>query len=378
MMKIAYACVLTAVCAHEACPSSDPTCSAAEEAALLQHAAKRHVKSGPSPYTQAGTPLKSSKCGDATQCRQDFVNKLSSSWKVDSTQPFLVGIGQPIFTLTPENVTRNDWHQMETSSTSGDTNEGSTKELSSQLGIDASYYAFEGSAQIDVKTLTSSKTASFFSKRFDSFVDFEMVNDVLDPAEVLTPEAKTILTTWTLDQIHATLGDFYATKLSFGGTVANSIVTTMYEGESSDSLSSSVKAAYGKATLSGSVKASFSGSTEFSNEGHNFTMKTSVNGGDELVWISDLQSDCSNYEEVKHEWAKAMVMDHMMPVKFALQPMWRLLEHIDSAKSEKLKEYMLVQWKNSVQTLPYEKHGRCVPPACEPVTPALPANRRRH
>lgn len=355
-MKVAYACVLTAVCAHEACPSSDPTCSAAEEAALLQHAAKRHVKVEPSPCTiesPSDKPKKSSKCVDDPECKQDFVDKLASSWKASSDEPFLVGIGQKIFTLTPEVVTRNEWHQMTSSDMEGDTNEESTQRMSVDMGIDASYYAFEGKAQLSVKAMTSSKTASFYSKQFDQFVDFEMVSDVLDPADVITPEAKKILTTWTVQQIHDTLGDFYATKLSFGGTVAKTIVTTMYEDESAASLSSSMQAEYGKAFLSGKVKASFSGKTSFSGSGHNFTTKTTVNGGDELLWISDLNHNCSNYEEVKCKWGKAMTEDTMIPVKFALQPLWRVIEHTDSAKSEELKKYMLKVWKNSRQILPY-------------------------
>lgn len=203
-------------------------------------------------------------------------------------------------------------------------------------------------------SLSSISQSHFKQFRFDKVITAEIIHIShvnFDLWPKLSPQAQSFLLEKTVQQIHTTFGDFYATEASVGGIFQQSVTMQMRASDDKLSLESSIQASF--SSLAGSAAASLSGSAsvdaKVENRKANVMLK--VLGGKADVW---LQLSGNNQLETQKKWANSVTPENMFPTGMRLVPLWSLLEHKNAnfGKAAELQKYMKEQWAKSKSKIP--------------------------
>jgi len=276
---------------------------------------------------------------------------LAYSWRANAAQPFLVEPARVIFNLTPGEVAKRTFSKANAEIITSESCGEFATEVAAHLGVKGSYLAFEGAAESSLSSIARSQYKQF---RLDKMITADIlhvshVNFDLWPK--LSPQSKSYLLEKTVQQIHTTFGDFYATQASLGGIFQQTVIMQMRESDNRFDLESSIQASF--SNLASSAAASLSGSASVVAKVKNRDAKVmlKVLGGEAEIWLH-LSGD--NQQETQKKWANSVTTENMFPLSMRLVPLWSLLEHKDAnpTKAEELKRYMKDQWAKSKAKLP--------------------------
>lgn len=276
---------------------------------------------------------------------------LAMSWRIDSSQPKLVGPSRKIFEFETEDVASLPFSKMRHESISSESSKEYAKQISADLKVSGSGWGFEAAAEASLHSMGSSQSKQF---RLDKFITAEQRKTSivpLAPWAKLYPHVKDFMLNETVEKIHHVLGDFYATEITLGGVFQQTVTTEWRAGDTKTDLRAMVEGSYN--ALAYSARASVSGSTSVSAKIGSRAAKVSLKilGGNANVWLG---LTGSNQDDIQTKWANTITASNMFPVNMHLVPLWTLLEDktANPAKAAALQRYMVREWKAAAQSIP--------------------------
>lgn len=275
---------------------------------------------------------------------------LAMTWRIDDHAPYFLTPGARIFDFQAGDFSKQSFKTSKVSEVKGESSKEFGQDFSSKVGVDASYMAFSGSAELSFQSTDSRRVKKFCMMRSNIFTDFKLSSNVPFPHKRLTAEWKKFLLEATAEAIHERLGDFFAVELMYGGAMKTTTTTEMIAGESASSIEGKLRASYDN-ILSASLSASAGKTSTYASSEHSFKSSTSTYGGDAKIWAG-LSHD--NFDEIHDLWAKSIKDINEIEVGFTLRPIWELLDHddMDKGKADKLKTIMVDAWKFAANGIP--------------------------
>ena len=163
------------------------------------------------------------------------------------------------------------------------------------------------------------------------------------------------------------LGLFYAKAANLGGVVQKSYTVEVTERDTQSSVESELKASFGFSLLGGKASASGSVSSRKSRSAAGARVETSfhVEGGNTGLWLglSTIPTDAYAFHRLQQKWAASVSSQNLYPFDVELHPIWEIVSHVDTAKGEALRTYLLAQWKKEASQFNPTKFY--VPSACD-------------
>lgn len=277
------------------------------------------------------------------------------SWRIDPSQPFLVGPGRLLFDYADDDVTTRLIPKLNKEEITSSGVRGFASEVSAQVGISGGYNwgteAFSGAANASFQSMTSAHVKQF---RYDSYttVQYQHISATpLFPFEKLRPDAKRLLLNGSVSQIVKILGEFYTTSAYLGGIYQETVTMDKRATDTEASLQASITANY--KGLSGAAGASLSGGASTSAMVGNRAAKVKLRvlGGDTRKWLA---LTAENHQEIQDAWSHSVTEENLYPVKIRLVPIWELLEDpmANPAKALELQNYLVRRWEETSATVP--------------------------
>lgn len=282
---------------------------------------------------------------------------LAQSWRVDSSQPYLVAPGRQLFTADDDDMFLTPFRKVDTEEYSSNSAEDFANQISMALDVSGQYgdaavgNAFTASAQMSLdRVRTSNKKQYRYDQIIKATVAHMSSRHMLRHKE-LRPDVKDFLLTAEPSVIHQTLGDFYATEVFVGGVFQMTVTTVERASDTKTEMNSAIKADMESVLSSASVSLSVGGSVSSEISSREMTTKVQAMGGDTTIWLA-LSED--NMDTVKADWAATIDDTNAFPIGFKLSPLWVLLDNADMSplKAKELKTYMTNKWAEDAARVP--------------------------
>jgi len=282
------------------------------------------------------------------QCFPDPVTGLSGAhaalamaWHADPDAPYLVSPGSRLFEYEDEEINSVSVPTAVSETKISDSYETYAKAICASIGIEveARPYGVEAAAAASASAVWGTSSSTY---RFDQYVKAKKMRisrNGVYAHEHLTDSARRFLLEAKPSEIVATLGQFYATSVTYGGLYQLTIMTERSYYDSSKSIAASISGSFRRFAFKAKASLSGAAASTHTEGGRNYHLKMRVLGGETTPWLG-LQSN--NYDDIQREWVQTITEENMYPVGVRLRPLWVLLDHpdMDPKKAEELKSYM--------------------------------------
>lgn len=264
-------------------------------------------------------------------------------------RPSLIAETISLFDLPEDIVSTVSTPFMRTEIISSSSVKETASKFSLEVGIEARYKAFSGTAQTSTERVSSSRVAKL---RVDRLVRSEMFRTTIDdlsPHNYLKDSVKEFLLNESPERVVSRLGEFYAEQLTLGGVFQSTHVKDASETDSSTAFSAQVtaKADFLIASAAGSVGTSVSSSER--EELKKISTKYMVKGGDTTLWLS---LGGRTVADVQRRWAASVTAENLYPIRYKLRPLWMLLKPLNAAKGAALERFLKAKWEAEDRSIP--------------------------
>lgn len=263
------------------------------------------------------------------------------SWRIDPSAPYLVTAATRISDEPEEDLTRVEWPLADREVKDSSSTEEYSREISMSLGVEASYGAFSMASQLSLESVSSERHQMFRRVDNSKFSTHQITSDLLDPVKRLNEATKKRLLNEPVEKIHEEFGDFFATKVLYGGVAQATYITTLSDGEQSSTVRAEMSASYSGLLSSARASLSVGSTMTYKSSKRSFQAKMAVRGGDPTILMRQ-----GDWQQLKEQWSKTFNETNQFPVKMDLRPLWILLDSDDMnrQKSTELKAHMLQAW----------------------------------
>ena len=224
--------------------------------------------------------------------------------------------------------------------------------VAATMGVAGYFGAFSAAASMAV-----SKSAEYSIKtaRLDEFVRFNQEHAMAagafrtQPHTKLDPSLKTYIEAVRLSRVQdiaETLGSFYARSTNLGGVVQKTYTMQATEYDTQASVEAALKAGRGNSLIGGEGSFTDGHTKRTDVEGAQMSTRFHAEGGDTRLWLA-VNERGANFEEVQQRWAASFAADghDLYPWGLELRPIWELVERIDAAKGQALREHLTLKWE---------------------------------
>lgn len=290
---------------------------------------------------------------DETTCIPKDLKALAMSYTIDGKRESFLRPTMEIFDYSYNDVIKAPINDFVHTTVEGDSVKDWANRLSANLQVNGSYYAFSAAVSTSFTNEGATKVRTYRRDHSFQFQTYQVSSQALLPHKKLREDVKDFLMTQDPEQIHKTLGDYYATEVTFGGSLTTVMMSSLTEHEDTTKVAADAEANYNVALIKASAKAQLADEFTIQTAEHTFQSKTTGRGGDPTVWLGYTGK---NKDDISKAWAKTFNTSSQADVGFAIHPIWDLLNYTDmnKTKAEELKKYMVMTWaKNKPEELPW-------------------------
>jgi hypothetical protein len=267
---------------------------------------------------------------------------MSYGWAPNAQSASFLQTTQKLFNYEPGEVVANSWPQTKYSYNAQSSLTESSKQLSTDMGVSGSYFAFSASVASSVETSSNTRYKQMFAVFTCTSSMNRITSKVIDKSSRLMPEVRQYFLEKSPSEIVKKLGQFYPQSMNSGGVIRTTFQQTASSTEDVQDFMMKVKGEGKMFTAKVAASGKVSSESSITNTKYDTYMKVEIEGGDQSAWLAN-----QGFSKTEAAWANTFTPENQFPIQVVLRPIWELITPVSQSKGEQVKQYLLAQGKSN-------------------------------
>ena len=297
---------------------------------------------------------------------------LAYGFDVDPDSPYFIRKTSKIFDISSDDVDLTPDMYADGKIVYSTSEKTVAEHMAANMGVAGYFGAFSAAASMAV---SSSAESSIKTVRLDSLVRFNQQRAMTAGAFRTQPHTKLDqslkayiegVPLSSVQDIAETLGSFYARSANLGGVVQKTYTMQATADDNQVSVEAALRAGRGNWFIGGEGSFTDSHTTRTDVEGAQMSTRFHAEGGDTKLWLA-VDGRGTNFEEVRQRWAASFAADghDLYPWGLELRPIWEVVERIDAAKGQALRDHLTQKWERQAHAFRPVNYYTQIPRAVE-------------